>query len=458
MSSDQMKKLMPKNLPAQYRYPGRRRIRGRHLFLLLIAAGLVFVAYEKIYLPGFNIPVSVQPEKPAPTPATEPASEPSHPSPQKPEVQDKLEIRHQVALPGESLEQVLERSDLSADYAGQWEKACKSANIMQIREDDELIFFVNRADNQVVKVIYSPSEGPPCTLRKVADEWECQFPESASKGPITSVLARYSENFYDSCIAGGLPAALVVNLADIFAYDVDFTSDLKDGDKFSVLFQEHDVGGEDGKQFLILAAEMIVSGKVFQAFGFQLPDGSWDYFDEKGMSLKRAFLKSPLSYRRLISPGAYKNMKPVLKIYRPHLGIDYTAPRGTPVSAVGDGVITAVNKNKSALSIEVRHRGGFRSVYGHLSAYSRGLKRGTLVSQGEVIGSVGSGGNGKQYLDFHFFKDSKAVNFHSMEFTRARTIPKGLRSEFEKIRDSRLTALQVKTPSDQRQEVLTGSD
>lgn len=456
MSSDPMKRLMLGK--AGYPNPGRRRIRGRHLFVLLIAAGLLFGVYQKIYLPRVNIPASSQPDIPALPPAVEPVAEQAPAPSQKPEVQDKFEIRHQIALPGESIEQVLQRSDIPVDYVGQWEKACKSVPIGGIKEDDELIFFLNRADNQPVKVIFSPSEGPPCTLRKVMDGWECQFQESAPKGPVTSVLARYSENFYDSCIAGGLPAALVGNLADIFAYDVDFNSDLKDGDKFAVLFQEQDLGGEDGKQFLILAAEMMVSGKTFHAFGFQLPDGSWDYFDEKGASLKRAFLKGPLSYRRLLSPSTYKNMKPVLKIYRPHLGIDYAAPRGTPVSAIGDGVISVLSKNKSAVSIEVRHRGGFRSYYGHLSAYSRGLKRGTLVSQGEVIGSVGSGEKGKQYLDFHFYKDSKPVHFHSMEFPRAKTIPRGMRAEFEKTRDSRLTALQGKIPGGQKQEVMSGND
>jgi murein DD-endopeptidase MepM/ murein hydrolase activator NlpD len=458
MPSDPMKTLMPKNLPGSYRNLGRRRFRGRHLFFFLIFAGLLFVVYQKIYLPRVHGPVSSQIDVPEPLPVAEPVAEPPPPPASKAEVQDKYEIRHEVVLHGDSLEQVLQRSGISVEYAALWEKACKSTFGSSFKEDDELIFFLSRADNQPVKVIYTPSEGPPCMLRKASDGWECLSQESSAKGPVTSVWARYSENFYDSCIAGGLPASLIGSLADIFAYDVDFSSDLADGDKIAVSFQEQDVGGEDGKQFLILAAEMIVSGKSFQAFGFQLPDGSWDYFDEKGESLKKAFLKSPLSYRRMISPSTYKNVKPVLKIYRPRLGIDYAAPRGTPVSAVGDGVISVLNKNKSAVSIEIRHRGGYRSYYGHLSAYSRGLKRGVLVAQGEVIGSVGSSGNGKQYLDFHFYKDSRPVHFQSMEFPRARTIPRGLRAEFEKSRDSRLAALQGKAPVDQKQEVLSGSD
>jgi murein DD-endopeptidase MepM/ murein hydrolase activator NlpD len=461
MSSDPMKKLMVKNPSGKpnYQLPGKRRVRGRHIFLLLLMGAVLFGIYEKVYLqrdppilPISEAPVNL-PVPPVPTLPEEVISPPA----QKAEVPDKFEIRHEVARSGETFEQVLERSDISIDYVSQWEKACKPVSISRIKENDELIFFVSRVDNQPVKIIYSPYDGPPYTLRKVMDGWDCQFQDSAAKGPVRTVQATYSENLYDSCIAGGLPAALVTNLADMFAYDIDFTSDLKDGDAFAVLFQEQDLGGEDGKQFLILAAEMSVSGKPFRAIGFQLPDGSWDYFDEKGASLKRAFLRTPLSYKRLLSPSAYKNTKPVLKIYRPHLGIDYAAPRGTPVSAIGDGVIFAVNKSGGkSLSIEVRHRGGYRSLYGHLSAVSRGLKRGTLVSQGEVIGSIGPNGSGKPFLDFHFYKDSKAVNFHTMEFPRAKTIPKGMRAEFEKTRDSSLAALQGKTP--QRQEVLSGRE
>ena len=459
MQPDPMKKLRVKTLPGRpnHRPSARGRIRGRHIFIFLLLLSVGILGYTKFYLPWKARPVNSTMIVPAASPALESAL-PITPPVQKTESAEKFEVRHQTLQSDDTLASVLERIGISENYVSQWENACKSSPF-RIREDDEVIFFLNRADGQPSKVVYLESEGASYTLRKVADIWECNFQDSVPKEPLKTVRGRYAENFYDSCVAGGLPVALIPSLADIFAYDIDFASDFQDGDTFTVLFQEQPIAASEGRQFLIVAAEMNVSGKTFQAFGFQLPDGSWDYFDAKGTSLKRAFLRSPMSYRRLMSASVYKNIKPVLKIYRPHLGIDYSAPRGTPVSAIGDGVVSDIHKSgKYGLAVEMRHRGGFKSVYGNLSGFSRGLKRGSLVLQGEIIGSVGSVGSGKAFLDFHLFREGKAVNFQTVEFVRLKSVPKNMIPEFEKTRNSYSVALQGKVSGGQKQEMLSGSE
>ncbi|MGA2403936.1 MAG: peptidoglycan DD-metalloendopeptidase family protein [Syntrophobacteraceae bacterium] len=455
-----MKKLTVKTASRGALYKGspKRRFRGRHLFIILLILGTGFGIYRKVAGPKAIAP--------QPGPAIEAAvSEPVDASPQtaaiapKAETPDKFEIRHMVAHPGDTLAGILEASGIAGVYSKDLQKACKSAPLAQIKEDDELIFVLSRADGLPVKVIYSRFDGPSYTLRKNSTGWECLSEETAAVGRVKTVRGAYSESFYDSCLAGGLPAPLISSLADIFAYDVDFPADLKDGDSFSVFFQEHPIKSSEGKQFLILGAEMSVSGKVYQAFGFQLPDGSWDYFDAKGASLKRAFLRSPISYRPLLSPKASRNIKPVVKIHRTRLGINYAAPGGTPVNAIGDGVVSAIRKNgKKGLSIEIRHRGGYRSLYGNLSAYSRGLTRGALVSRAEVIGSVGSAGSGKAYLDFRFYKDGRPVNFQTAEFARSKIVPKTVVPEFEKSRDFCAAALHGGIPGGQEHEMLSGRD
>jgi murein DD-endopeptidase MepM/ murein hydrolase activator NlpD len=459
MSQDPIKKLVVKTIPGRpdHRISRPRRFRGRHIFIILVAAGLAFGVYQKWY--RVRVGTAERSLVTAPAAQLEPQimAPPSAVPAAQQEGSEKFEIRHYSVLAGDSIGQILEKFDISKDYIGVWEEACKSAPFENMREGDELIFFLGRNDRQPLTVIYSPSGEAAHTLRKGSADWECRFPDPSPKGAARTVKGRYAENFYDSCIASGLPSTLIPSLADIFAYDVDFNSDFKDGDTFSVYFLEQEIEGTEGRQYMILAAEMTVSQKVFQAFGFQVPEGGWEYFDANGASLKRAFLKSPISYRRLLSASTYKNVKPVLKMYRPHPGIDYAAPRGTPVSAIGDGVVVSLNKRgKSAISIEVRHRGGFRSFYGNLSGYSRDLYRGGIVSQGEVIGSVGSGGHGRQYLDFHFHKGKKAVNFHSIDFARARTVPKTSRAEFEKTRDSYSAALQSNIA--QKQEIASGRE
>ncbi|MCE5334194.1 MAG: M23 family metallopeptidase [Desulfobacteraceae bacterium] len=457
-----MKKLTVKTLPGRpfHKIPKKRRFRGRHVFMLLLLAGIGFGAYRTYYPTGGLMPLIrsvVDRAVKAPEPVPEPLPA-SPPAPVKTEPKEKYDIRHRLVKSGETLAVIIESLGISNEYTALWQKACNSVPLDRLEEDDELIFFLNKADGQPSKVIFLESDGPSYGLRQTGSDWECTRQESAPRGPVKTVRGRYSECFYDSCIAAGLPAVLIASLADIFAYDIDMAGDFKDGDTFAVHFQEQSIEGAEGGQFLILAAEMRVSGKAVHAFGYQMPDGSWDYFDEKGASLKRMFLRSPISYRKLMAPSTYKNLKPILKIYRPRMGIDYAAPRGTPVGSVGDGVISSIKKSgKSAVVIEVRHRGGFRSFYGNLSGYSRGLARGSLVSQGEIIGSVGAG-SGKPHLDFRLQKDGKPVNFHTVDFSRSKIIPKNLAGEFEKTRDAYLNALQGKSPEGQKQDALPGRE
>lgn len=453
-----MKKLVVKSLPGrpEHRVPRNRKFRGRHLFIILVACLIAFLGYKKYYLQPAGPPeraFMTAPEQPF----VEPPSLQSNASLPKQDSSEKLEIRHQVVRSNDSIETILDQFELPNELIGEWQKACKPAPFVQIHEGDELIFFLELPERQLLKVFYSALGGAAYALRKTPDGWECQSQGPSARVPVRTVTCRYAENFYNSCIAGGLPATLVANLADVFAYDIDFTSDLKDGDSFSVFFQEQEIEGKEERQYLILSAEAMVSGKAFQAVGFQVPDEGWEYFDSKANSLKRPFLKSPLSCRRMLSPSSYRNVKPVLKMYRPRLGIDYAAPKGTPVSSVADGVVTALNtRGKSAILIEIRHRGGFKSVYGNLSGYSRGLKRGAIVSMGEVIGSVGSGTTGKSYLDFRFFKYGKPANFQSIDFPRSISVPRAMRAEFEKTRDSYMAALQGRTQ--QRMDMPSGRE
>jgi len=460
MSSGQMKKLGVKNASGDtfYTVSLKRRFRGRHLFIILLILGTGFGTYRKIYRPKANPPQQrsvIEAVVSKPMEASLQAAASAH----KPEVPGKFEIRHLVLHSGNTLAGIVEASGIPDSYSDDWRKACKAAPLDRINEGDELIFILNRADALPVEAVYLQSDGPSYRLRKNSTGWECRSGETAVGSSGKTVRGAWSENFYDSCIAGGLPAPLISNLADIFSYDIDFTSDLKDGDSFSAFFQESPIQSSEGKQFLLLGAEMSVSGKVYQAFGFQLPDGSWDYFDAKRASLKRAFLRSPIHHRMLLSAKAGRNIKPVLKIYRPRLEIDYVAPRGTEVCAIGDGVVSAVRKDaKRGLYIEIRHRGGYTSWYEKLSSCRRGLTRGSPVSQAEVIGSIGAAGGGKSYLNFHLYKDGKPANFRTADFTRSRSVPKTIVSEFEKSRDFCAAALHGGTPDGQNHEILSGRD
>ncbi len=452
-----MEKLMMKSgsRDSLYKGPPKRRFRGRHFLIILLILGTAFGTYRKLH-PKVN---RLREKGKAEAAASQTDAGNVVVSSPKIEPVEKFEIRHLTVHAGDTLSAILKSSGVPEMYSSEWQEACESAPLAQIKEDDQLIFVLNRESGLPVKVIYSRFDGPTYTLRKNASGWGCGSEATLNGGPVKIAHVVFSANFYDSCIAGGLPAQLILNLAELFSYDLDLTADLKEGDSLSILFQDEPIQSGGGKQLLILGAEICASGKVCQAFGFQLPDGSWDYFDAKGASIKRAFLRSPVNYRTLLTDKGGKNIKLVAKTSPAHLVTDYAAPMGTSVAAIGDGVVSAVRRNgKRGFTIEIRHRGGYRSQYGNLFSLSRGLKRGSVISQAEAMGSIGSTRNGKAYLELRLYKDGKLVNFESSEFVPTKFIPKSIFSEFEKSRDFCSAALHGGVADGQKREELSGRD
>ena len=246
-------------------------------------------------------------------------------------------------------------------------------------------------------------------------------------------------NLYDAMGNDGKSSLLAYALADIFSWDIDFTTDLRAGDTFKLVVEEIWRDGRFQRYGNILAAEFVNDGNTHRAFRYAGPDGRAGYYDEKGKSLQRSFLKAPLSYRRISSRFSYNRRHPILKIRRPHLGIDYVAPRGTPVSALGDGTVQhAGYKGANGNLVIIRHPKGFTTYYGHLHKIRRGIRRGVRVVQGDVIGYVGSTGRATgPHLDFRMKKGNRFINPLRVNVPRSAGIPKDLFAEYTTIRDER---------------------
>jgi murein DD-endopeptidase MepM/ murein hydrolase activator NlpD len=190
--------------------------------------------------------------------------------------------------------------------------------------------------------------------------------------------------------AGGLLVAL--QLSDILAGDIDFSTDLRVNDTFKIIVEGLYRDGKFVKYGEILAAEFHNNGKVHRAYAFG-QDGKTGYYDQTGRSLRRSFLKSPLSFRRISSGFSRGRYHPILKILRPHQGIDYAAAAGTPVSAAGDGrVLFAGSRGQYGNLVILSHRNGYKTYYGHLSRIAGGVRTGAKMDQGSVIGFVGATG------------------------------------------------------------------
>jgi murein DD-endopeptidase MepM/ murein hydrolase activator NlpD len=185
---------------------------------------------------------------------------------------------------------------------------------------------------------------------------------------------------------------LALDLSDIFAWDIDFTTDLRDGDTFKVIVEGLFVGNTFRKFGDILSAEFVNDGRRYMAYRYEV-NGSVNYYDAGGTPLRKAFLKAPLNFRRISSSYSGRRLHPVLKKYRPHHGIDYAAASGTPVSALGDGeILFAGYRGSYGKLVIIKHRNGYSTYYGHLSRIGKGIARRARVAQGEVIGFVGATG------------------------------------------------------------------
>lgn len=214
----------------------------------------------------------------------------------------------------------------------------------------------------------------------------------------------------------GVSPLLALKISDIYAWAIDFFS-LRKGDSFTVLYDELLFDGKTVDIDNIWYAEFIHAGKCYYAVNFRDGEKSSLYWNEKGESLRKAFLKAPLNFVRISSRFTYNRRHPVLKIVRPHTGVDYAAPKGTPVMTIGDG--TVIFKGWSGgggNTIKIRHNSIYTTSYMHLSGYAKGLSKGSRVRQGEVIGYVGSTGlSTGPHLDFRVYKNGTPIDPLKME-------------------------------------------
>ncbi len=228
---------------------------------------------------------------------------------------------------------------------------------------------------------------------------------------ITQVYAgSIISSLWDAFTSGGANPMAAIELSEIYAWSVDFFG-LQSGDSFKIIYDEHFVEGMTCGIGTVQAAYFNHAGKEFLAIPFY-QDGRTDFFDEEGNSLRKAFLKAPLRYNRISSGFSSSRLHPILRVRRPHHGVDYSAPVGTPVVSIGDGIVSkAAYDGASGNMVSIKHNSTYSTSYLHLSRFGPGIKRGVYVKQGDVIGYVGTTGlSTGPHLDFRFYKNGYPVN------------------------------------------------
>lgn len=248
--------------------------------------------------------------------------------------------------------------------------------------------------------------------------------------------AEITSSLWGAIMKADLPYALADEFEDIFQWTVDFFG-IQEGDSFTIIFDEKFVDSTSVGIGRIYGARFNTGKKTIYAIPFANEHGKIAYWDYEGTSLKKQMLKAPLKYTRISSKFTYKRLHPVHRVYRPHTGVDYAAPMGTPVHSVADGVVTKAGwGGGGGNTIKIKHSGGLETGYLHLKSFAKGIKVGARVSQGQTIGYVGSTGTSTgPHLDYRIWQNGKPIDPLKITQQPSEPISKKLMPEFELVRD-----------------------
>jgi len=299
-------------------------------------------------------------------------------------------------------------------------------------------------EGELVKFVFEKSPTEVYKIEKGDEEYIVRKKEISLDRYLVKVTGEIRSSLYEAMNAVGEQDALTLSFADILAWEIDFYQDLREGDQFKLVVEKLYKGDQFVQYGLIHAVEYRRGERIIR--GFRYGD---DYYNEEGLSLRKPFLRAPLRFDRISSRYSHARRHPILGGIRPHYGVDYAAPEGTPVWAVADGTVVSVGWSGGFGKLVVlRHRNGYKTYYGHLSRYGPGIKRGTRVRQKQVIGYVGATGLATgPHLDYRLSKDGRFLNPLKEIFPPGHPLQKKDLEEFYQKRDEMLAWLTSDTLS-----------
>ena len=352
--------------------------------------------------------------------------------------------------PGETLSDLFTRHNVGGIDFHRLDPAL-ALNPRRLRPGLVFSFRQNVGDSAPSYIVVRTTPDKRVTFRRVSESWNAEAQPIRWIPQEIRIEGAIDNSLYEALDAGvsdeQLDTAnrqrLAWDLADVYAWEIDFTRDIRPGDRFQVVFER--LVSEDGEVRFgrVLASDLTIGGKSLTAFRFT-PSGSNSalYFDTEGGSLRRAFLRTPVEFRRISSNFANARYHPVLGRVRRHEGTDYAARPGTPVMAAGDGMVLRAGwVGGYGNLVELRHLNGITTRYGHLRGFARKLRRGARVEQGQVIGYVGATGLASgPHLHYEFRINGVAKDSRRVKIGGGAPVPRADRQAFEQERD-RLTAL-----------------
>ena len=362
---------------------------------------------------------------------------------QKEESRVAVKLRH-----GDTLIEVLKRFGIERPSAHALVAQVRPLmNLRKIRPGDDFHLVLNPTDQSVESVEFFV-EDELVRVKSNGEGWTAEREAIPFVREHKIVRGTIRGSLYESGIQAGLSPKHILDLAKIFESDIDFFSDFQPQDAFQVLIEETRYATGRRGPGRVLAVELESAGELFDAFRYGTSDQPTEYYSSKGESLGRAFLRAPLSYARVSSPFNRNRMHPIFRTVRPHLAIDYAAPAGTPVVAIGGGKIDFVGwRGGYGNMVDVRHSDNYVSRYAHFSRVAPKLKRGQSIAAGDVIGYVGQTGHATgPHLHFEFLRGGTKINFLAVRLPKTRQLSGADLARFQRLRDERRAMLRGEQP------------
>ena len=293
---------------------------------------------------------------------------------------------------GDSLALIFTRLGLSATELYRIMSLGKNVNILKKIKPGQIINF-HIENDRLLGIEYEKNLTQTLSISLKGDQYRAELLQHSLNTVVKNADAFIHDSLFLSGKRAGLSDNLIMQLVSIYGWDIDFALDIREGDRFTVIYEEKYKDGLKVADGPILAAEFTNQNTTLRALRYAHDDGSVDYYADKGDAMRKAFLRTPVNFTRISSRFNLKRKHPVLNKIRAHKGVDYAAPTGTPVKATGNGTVSlASRKGGYGRTVILRHGDKYSTLYAHLHRYAKGVRNGKRVKQGQVIGYVGSSG------------------------------------------------------------------
>ncbi|MGO3739622.1 MAG: peptidoglycan DD-metalloendopeptidase family protein [Marinomonas foliarum] len=294
---------------------------------------------------------------------------------------------------GDSLSKILSKAGISAQDIYKVSQADKKQKtLLQMRPGQEINFTTNEVSGELTHLTLILNRLDSVAFERNDNEFSRSEASRTPEVNQTYKEAEINNSLFVDGLRAGIDQPLLIELANIFGWDIDFALDIRKGDSLSVLYEEKFLDGEKIGNGNIIAAQFINNGRTYQAIRFQTEKGA-NYYTPDGLAMRKAFIRTPVDFTRISSKFNPNRLHPIFKTSRPHRGVDYAAASGTPVKAAGDGKISFAGKqNGYGNVVIIDHGKGYQTLYAHLKGFARGTKRGARVKQGQFIAYVGQTG------------------------------------------------------------------